>query len=47
MKVLKHPYLIQLYEIFEDNQSIYLVIEEVENGELFDMIVKNKVLTES
>ncbi len=47
MKVLKHPYLVQLFEIFEDNKYIYLILEQVENGELFEMIVKNKKLTEA
>lgn len=41
MKVLRHPNLIFLYEIFEDKNNIYLVIENVKNGELFDLIVKN------
>ena len=27
MKVLRHPYLIHLYEIYEDNENIYFVIE--------------------
>ncbi len=41
MKVLKHPYLIHLYEIYEDDLNIYFVIEQVKNGELFEHIVKN------
>jgi 5'-AMP-activated protein kinase catalytic alpha subunit len=46
MKVLWHPYLIHLYEIYEDHENIYFVIEKVKNGELFDLIVKNRKLRE-
>ncbi len=47
MKVLRHPYLIHLHEIYEDQKQIYFVIEDVENGELFDLIVKNRKLPEN
>lgn len=42
--MLKHPNIIQLYEIQEDNKKIYMIMEYAENGELFDLIVKNKRL---
>lgn len=44
--MLRHPNIIQLYEIQEDTKKIYMIMEYAENGELFDLIVKNKRLQE-
>jgi serine/threonine protein kinase len=38
LKQLDHPNIIKLYEIFEDEKYICLVIELMEGGELYDMI---------
>ena len=37
-KELDHPNVIKLFETFEDNSSIYLIMEMCEGGELFDKI---------
>jgi 5'-AMP-activated protein kinase catalytic alpha subunit len=46
LKRLRHPNIIQLYEIMEARKEIYLVMEYAEGGELFDLIVKNQRLSE-
>lgn len=38
-KILKHENCVQLYEVFETSKHIYLVLELVKGGELFDKIV--------
>ena len=38
LKQLDHPNIIKLYEIFEEEKYICLVIELMEGGEIFDMI---------
>ena len=38
IKGLDHPNLIKLFETFEDQLSIYLVMEYCEGGELFDRL---------
>ena len=35
-----------MYEIIETNKQIFLILEYVGGGELFDFILKNKKLTE-
>eukprot|EP01060_Flectonema_neradi_P002529 TRINITY_DN1158_c0_g1_i1.p1 TRINITY_DN1158_c0_g1~~TRINITY_DN1158_c0_g1_i1.p1 ORF type:complete len:563 (+),score=93.96 TRINITY_DN1158_c0_g1_i1:111-1799(+) len=40
MQTLSHPRLIQLFEVFDHGPTLYLVIEKVEGGELFDEIVR-------
>lgn len=46
MKVTDHPHIIKLYDLFEDAQNIYLVMELCSGGELFDFIVRKKHLSE-
>jgi len=46
MKKLDHPNIIKLYEAFEDNRNIYLVMEVCEGGELFDRIIEKGSFTE-
>ncbi len=40
MYALKHPNIVKLYNHFEDDFSIYFVLEFAENGELFDALMK-------
>ena len=46
MKQLDHPNIIRLFETFEDNRNIYLVMELCSGGELFDRIIELGHLTE-
>ncbi|CAD8148519.1 unnamed protein product [Paramecium pentaurelia] len=46
LKLVRHPHIIQLYEIIETPKHIFLVMEMVSGGELFDYIVKNTKLEE-
>jgi calcium-dependent protein kinase len=39
MTKIDHPHVIKLYEVYEDNRYIYLVMEECSGGELFDRII--------
>ena len=36
MKICKFPYIIKLYDIYETNNFIYIVMEQCKNGNLFD-----------
>eukprot|EP01130_Rhizamoeba_saxonica_P000001 TRINITY_DN0_c0_g1_i1.p1 TRINITY_DN0_c0_g1~~TRINITY_DN0_c0_g1_i1.p1 ORF type:complete len:296 (-),score=71.16 TRINITY_DN0_c0_g1_i1:44-931(-) len=46
MKGVEHKGVLKLYEIFEDNDSIYIVMELIEGCELFDRIVEKGFYTE-
>ena len=35
---LKHPYIVNYYDYFEDEKYVYLIIEYMENGSLLDFI---------
>ncbi|MCL7030707.1 hypothetical protein MKW94_030132, partial [Papaver nudicaule] len=39
MKLIKHPNVVQLHEVMASKTKIYLVLEFVNGGELFDKIV--------
>ncbi|XP_046407168.1 calcium/calmodulin-dependent protein kinase type 1-like [Ischnura elegans] len=43
---LKHPNIVQLLETFEDKHKVYLIMELVTGGELFDRIVEKGSYTE-
>jgi serine/threonine protein kinase len=42
MKMLKHPHTVQLYDVLQTQNHIYLVLELVTGGELFDRILSAK-----
>ena len=42
----KHDNIIQLYEVLDTTNSIYLIMECAEAGEMFDYIVRNKHVEE-
>lgn len=41
-----HPYIIELYDVFESSTYIFLVFELCKNGELFDYLTKFVALSE-
>ena len=44
---LNHPNILKLYHFFDDSNYVYLVMEYMEEGSLFDyMQKKNEKLTE-
>lgn len=38
LSALTHPNIIQLYELYQDEQNYYLITEYCSGGELFDKI---------
>ncbi|CAL4074599.1 unnamed protein product, partial [Meganyctiphanes norvegica] len=40
MKLIEHPHILGLYDVYESNKYLYLVLEHVSGGELFDYLVK-------
>jgi len=38
LKKLEHPYVVQLYDIFETPDILYLIMERLEGGELFEQL---------
>ena len=46
MRLLNHPNVVEMKEVFEDKNKMYVVMELVEGGELFDRIRRKKVFSE-
>ncbi|CAK7348645.1 unnamed protein product [Dovyalis caffra] len=46
MKLIKHPNVIKIFEVMASRTKIYIVIEFVDGGELFDRIAKHGRLRE-
>ena len=46
LKKVRHPNVIQLYEIIETETELFLIMEFCQNGELFDYIVSHQRLHE-
>ncbi|CAD8125306.1 unnamed protein product [Paramecium sonneborni] len=46
LKKLRHPNIIQIYEIVQNTNSLYLIMEYAPGGELFEVIIKNQRLNE-
>ena len=43
LKQLDHPNICKLYEVFEDSENIYLVMDLCRGGELFDRITQGEL----
>ncbi|XP_060574965.1 5'-AMP-activated protein kinase catalytic subunit alpha-2-like isoform X4 [Ruditapes philippinarum] len=46
LKLFRHPHIIKLYQVISTPTDIFMVMEYVSGGELFDYIVKNGKLQE-
>ena len=46
LKKVRHPNVIQLYEIIETEKELYMIMEFCNGGELLDYIVKHTRLSE-
>ncbi|XP_075241241.1 serine/threonine-protein kinase BRSK2-like isoform X2 [Convolutriloba macropyga] len=40
MKLIEHPHVLSIYDVYENKKYLYLVLEHVSGGELFDYLVK-------
>lgn len=47
MKTVDHPNICRLFEVLEDAKSLFLIMEHIEGGELFDAIATRGALTEA
>ncbi|KAG7884366.1 hypothetical protein KL938_002238 [Ogataea parapolymorpha] len=47
MKLLNHKNVLRLYDVWETDTALYLVLEYVEGGELFDLLVESGPLPEN
>ena len=39
MKLMNHPNIMRIYDVYEGDRELYLILEYVEGGELFDFLV--------
>jgi serine/threonine protein kinase len=46
LRKLKHPFIITLYEVYESEKYIHLVLSYLDGGELFERIKSRKVYQE-
>jgi len=46
LRTLHHPSLVPLFQIYEDPECVYLIMEYCEGGELFDRVVRSGWLEE-
>jgi 5'-AMP-activated protein kinase catalytic alpha subunit len=46
LKLVRHPTIVQLYEIIETDDELYLIMEYARGGELFEYIVSRKRVRE-
>lgn len=47
MKILNHPNIVKLYEVIETEKTLYLAMEYINNGEVFEYLVKNGRMKEN
>ncbi|XP_029124842.1 CBL-interacting serine/threonine-protein kinase 8 isoform X2 [Cajanus cajan] len=47
MKLVRHPYVVRLHEVLASRTKIYIILEFITGGELFDKIVNHGRLSEA
>lgn len=47
MKLISHPNIMGLYDVWENKNDLYLILEYIEGGELFDYLIKRGRLLEA
>ena len=47
LRDLSHPNIIPLYEVYESERHIYLVMKYVDGGQLYDRIIDGHIYSES
>lgn len=47
MKLVRHPHVVRLYEVLASRTKIYIILEYITGGELFDKIVRQGRLSEA
>ncbi|KAJ3433132.1 non-specific serine/threonine protein kinase [Anaeramoeba flamelloides] len=45
-KIFCHPHIVRLFDVIEAEEDIYLIMEYINGGELFDYIVEREALSE-
>ncbi|KAH9839832.1 kinase-like domain-containing protein [Rhodofomes roseus] len=45
MKLIEHPNIMRLYDVWETSSELYLILEYVEGGELFDYLCEKRRLS--
>ncbi|CAF0824075.1 unnamed protein product [Adineta steineri] len=45
MKLIEHPHVLRIHDVYESRKYLYLILEHVAGGELFDYLVKKGRLT--
>lgn len=46
LRTLQHPNIIRLFDVYITKEKIYIIMELMEGGELFDYVVQKGTLTE-
>jgi serine/threonine protein kinase len=46
MKLLNHPHIVGVLDVFESKDFIWIIMENAPGGELFELIVKNGMIKE-
>ncbi|XP_028777717.1 CBL-interacting serine/threonine-protein kinase 8 isoform X2 [Neltuma alba] len=47
MKLVRHPYVVRLHEVLASRTKIYIILEFITGGELFDKIVHHRRISEA
>lgn len=46
MRLVKHPNILKLTDVFESEKHLYIVLEYAKQGELFDYLISNRTIPE-
>jgi serine/threonine protein kinase len=44
MRMIRHPYIVKLYEVLSTQQKFILVMEYIDGGDLFDKISRTLLI---